>query len=34
VTLPEGSLNHLLKVETSLPRKYASPDKAADVLDT
>jgi hypothetical protein len=33
-TLHEGSLNHLLKVEASLPRIYASPDGAADILDT
>jgi hypothetical protein len=33
-TLPEGPLNHLMKVEASLPRKYASPDEAADILDT
>jgi hypothetical protein len=33
-TLPEGPLNHLLKVEASLPRKYASHDEAADILDT
>jgi hypothetical protein len=33
-TLPEGPLNHLLKVEASLPRKYALPDEAAEALDT
>jgi hypothetical protein len=33
-TLPEGPLNHLITIEASLPRKYALPDEAADVLDT
>ena len=32
--LPEGPLNHLLKVEASLTRKYATPDEMADILDT
>ena len=33
-TLPEGPLNHLIKFEASLDRKYALPDEAAEVLDT
>jgi hypothetical protein len=33
-TLPEEPLNHLLKVEVSLPHKYALPDEAAEALDT
>jgi hypothetical protein len=33
-TLPERPLNHVLKLETSLPRKHALPDQAADILGT
>ena len=34
VSLTEGPLSHLLRVEATLAKKYATPDEAAEILDT
>jgi len=34
MSLPEGPLNHLIRLESTLAKKYATPDKAAEIFDT